>query len=110
MKLSPETILLSLIALDYLTGVLVAISERQLNSTIGRKGIFSKVGIIICVVVCKLIDLLQISEFTPLLPLVSVFFILNECLSILENLNKLNVPIPKPLLSTLKNFKEKCDT
>lgn len=109
MELSSESILLIFILLDYLTGVLVAINEKQLNSSIGRKGIFSKVGILICVVICKLIDMLEIAGFTPLLPLVALFFILNESFSILENLSCLNVPIPKALLSTLKNFKEKSD-
>lgn len=107
MKLSEEAVLLAFILLDYLTGVFVAIYEKQLNSTIGRKGIFTKVGVILCVVLCKLIDMLQISGFTPLLPLVSLFFILNESFSILENLNRLNVPIPEVLTSTLKNFRDK---
>lgn len=107
MKLSEEAVLLAFILLDYLTGVFVAIYEKQLNSTIGRKGIFTKVGVILCIVLCKLIDMLQISGFTPLLPLVSLFFILNESFSILENLDRLNVPIPEVLTSTLKNFRDK---
>ena len=107
MLLSEEAVLLVFVLLDYLTGVLVAIYEKKLNSTIGRKGIFTKVGIILCVVLCKLIDTLQIEGFTPLLPLVSLFFILNESFSILENLSRLNVPIPEVLTSTLTNFREK---
>ena len=107
MLLSEEAVLLAFILLDYLTGVLVAIYEKKLNSTVGRKGIFTKEGIILCVVLCKLIDILQIDGFTPLLPLVSLFFILNESFSILENLSLLNVPIPESLTSTLKNFKKR---
>ena len=107
MKLSEVSILFIFIILDYLTGVCVAIYEKQVNSAIGRKGISNKVGIIICVVVCKLIDTLQIAGFSPILPIVSLFFILNECFSILENLSRLNVPIPEILTSMLKNFQKK---
>lgn len=107
MSLSEVSVLLIFIMLDYLTGVCVAIYEKQVNSAIGRKGIFNKVGIMICVVVCKLIDTLQIAGFSPILPIVTLFFILNECFSILENLNRLNVPIPEVLTATLKNFQKK---
>ncbi|MEY8367080.1 phage holin family protein [Anaerovoracaceae bacterium 41-7] len=109
MNLLEVRVLLIFIFLDYFTGVLVAISEKKLNSTIGRRGIFNKVGVMICVVICKLIDTLQIVGFAPMLPIVALFFILNEVFSILENLNRLNVPIPYALVSTLKNFQEKSD-
>lgn len=109
MSLPEIKILLVFIFLDYLTGVILAISEKQINSTIGRKGIFSKVGILLCVVFCKLIDTLQVSGITPIFPLVTLFFILNESFSILENLGKLNVPIPKILISTLKDLQERED-
>lgn len=107
MNLSEVSILLIFIMLDYLTGVCVAIYEKQVNSAIGRKGIFNKVGIMICIVICRLIDTLQITGFSPILPIVTLFFILNECFSILENLNRLNVPIPEVIISTLKNFQRK---
>lgn len=105
MELTEITILFIFIMLDYLSGVLVAISEKQLNSSIGRKGIFTKFGIIICVIICKLIDLLKINGISPIAPIVTLFFIFNESFSILENLTKLNVPIPEVITSTLKNFK-----
>lgn len=107
MKLSEISILLIFIGLDYLTGVCVAISKKQINSSIGRKGIFTKVGIIICIAVCKLIDMLQITGFSPILPIVTLFFTVNESFSILENLKKLNVPIPSVITSLLKDVQEK---
>ena len=39
MNLLEVRVLLIFIFLDYFTGVLVAISEKKLNSTIGRRGI-----------------------------------------------------------------------
>lgn len=105
MKLSAVSILFILISLDYITGVIVALYEKKANSTIGRKGIFRKVGIIICIFMCELIDLTNLKGFDPLLPMITLFFICNESLSILENLNKLNVPIPSTLANFLKNNK-----
>lgn len=107
MRISEVTLLFIFLFLDYLTGVLVAIMEKKINSTIGRKGIFNKVGILICVILCKMIDLLEIDGLTSLVPLVSFFFVLNESFSILENLSKLNVPVPSFLIASLKEMQEK---
>ena len=107
MRLSEITVLFVYLFLDYLTGVLVAVMEKKVNSAVGIKGIFNKVGIILCVIFCKMIDLLKIEGLSPLVPFVSFFFILNESFSILENLNKLNVPIPSFLISILESIQEK---
>ena len=107
MRISEVTLLFIFLFLDYLTGVLVAIMEKKINSTIGRKGIFNKVGILICVILCNMIDLLEIDGLTSLVQLVSFFFVLNESFSILENLSKLNVPVPSFLISSLKEMQEK---
>ncbi len=105
MNLSATSILLILILLDYLTGVLVAILERKNNSTIGRKGIINKIGIIMCILLCRLIDLSGIIGSEHILPIVSFFFIMNESFSIMENLKQLNVPIPDFLATKLDNLK-----
>lgn len=105
MNLSATSILLILILLDYLTGVLVAILERKINSTIGRKGIINKIGIIMCILLCRLIDLSGIIGSEHILPIVSFFFIMNESFSIMENLKQLNVPIPDFLATKLDNLK-----
>lgn len=107
MHLSNISILFILIFFDYLTGIFSAIYEKKINSNIGRKGILNKVGILVCVTMCKLIDMLHISGLVPILPLVLLFFIINESFSILENLKKLNVPIPDFVMSILNNVKNK---
>jgi len=100
--ITPEfTVLLYIIALDYITGVGVAIFQKKVSSSIGRKGIFQKFGIIICVILCQFLDLLG---NTSLLTIVCLFFIINESFSIIENLGKLNVPIPQILRKTLKSL------
>ena len=106
MNLSSTSILLMLLLLDYLTGVLVAVLEKKISSTIGRKGIINKIGIIMCILLCRLIDLSGIIGSEHILPIVSFFFIMNESFSIMENLKRLNVPIPDFLTTKLDNLKK----
>ncbi|WP_285228579.1 phage holin family protein [Ligilactobacillus salivarius] len=49
-------VLLILMAVDYLTGVLCAISERKLSSEIGFKGIMRKVLILVLVGIAHALD------------------------------------------------------
>lgn len=107
MNFSTVSVLFVMIFLDYVTGIIVAVYEKKINSTIGRNGIFTKFGIMVCVVLCLAIDAIHFEGLTPLAPLVTLFFTLNEAFSILENLRKLNVPIPKFLIETLKEKQKK---
>lgn len=102
-------ILLLLIVIDYLSGVLVALYEKKLRSSIGRKGILRKFGIIMCVVFCILIDSLQISGIPELEDLIILFFTINESISILENLSKIGVPLPGFLKLQFEETKEKIE-
>ena len=69
------------------------------------KGIINKIGIIMCILLCRLIDLSGIIGSEHILPIVSFFFIMNESFSIMENLKQLNVPIPDFLATKLDNLK-----
>ena len=102
-------VLLLLIVIDYLSGVLVALYEKKLRSSVGRKGIFKKFGIIICVVFCILIDTLQISGIPELKTLIILFFTMNESISILENLSKIGVPLPGFLKLQFEDSKGKIE-
>ena len=77
--------LLIFIALDYLTGVIKAIYKKKLNSKLGLKGIFKKLGYIVIVVVATLFDYLIGDNTMAVRSLVIYFFISNEAISILEN-------------------------
>lgn len=105
-NISGISILFYLLLADYITGVCVAFMENKVKSSIGKKGIFEKFGIVMCVFVCSLIDSLGISS-TQIQPLVVLFFIVNESLSIFENLGMLNVPLPKFLTESLQQLEEK---
>lgn len=87
-------VLLVLIVIDYVSAILSAIHNKKISSSIGYKGIIKKFGIIFFVSLSQQIDKLNIYEDNNIRYLVLSFFIINEILSILENLKSLNLPIP----------------
>lgn len=101
-------ILVSLVLLDYLTGVLSAIYQRQLSSSIGFKGIIKKVAIFIVLVMGVRLDILL--ESGDMLRMGIIFFYsANEGISILENLKKMEVTLPSFLMKILEVLKQKAD-
>jgi toxin secretion/phage lysis holin len=89
---------------DYITGVLVAIYQRKLSSSIGYKGIIKKVMMFGIVAVANCVDMAVGAEIVRNITI--VFYISNEGISILENADKMGVPIPEKLRQVLKQFKE----
>ena len=112
-------ILIIFIVFDTLFGILRAIKEKGLNSNIGIDGIIRKVGMIISIVFFYLIDFeanINMIGFIPkelleVLPikevgigiLFNILFIVFEGLSILKNMIKCKLPIPKALQKFLEN-------
>lgn len=98
--------LLILMLVDYLTGVLKGICEKNLSSAIGFRGILRKVFMLAVVCVAFVLETIIGINF-PLRELVVGFFLVNECISILENAAALQIPLPKKLVSTLNHLKNK---
>lgn len=95
--------LFGFITMDYITGLLVAISTRTLSSEIGFKGICKKVFIILLIGIGNLLDI-NLSLGGACRGMLCVFYIANEGISILENGSKLGLPIPKPIQKLLHNM------
>ena len=99
--------------LDYITGFMSSATEWTLSSTKGFKGILKKLVYPIVIVVALLIDyviMLFGSQLDAVLPMTTFFgtlmtlwFIINESISILENAIKLDVKLP----GFFKTFLEK---
>lgn len=96
--------LVTLIVLDYATGIIKAIIIKQLSSDIGFKGLAKKILILIIVAVAVCIETL-IPE-TPIREIVIIFYICNEGISILENASEI-LPIPDKLKSVLLQLRGK---
>ena len=94
--------LIAFVVVDYLTGVLRAIVEKELSSRIGAHGIAKKVAIFLVVGIGHLIDfyLLQ-SDGAPLRTAVIFFYIANEGVSLLENATVIGLPVPNKLKDVL---------
>ena len=103
------TALIAFVVIDYITGVMCAVIDRELNSAVGFRGIFKKIVIFTLVGIAHIMDTQVIGSGSGLRSAVICFYLSNEGLSILENSGKLGLPIPerlKDILAQLHNRKE----
>jgi len=101
--------LLVFVVLDYITGVMVAIYQKKLNSEVGFKGIMKKVFIFLLVGIGNLIDVNVLGTGATFRTAVIFFYLANEGISILENAANLDLPIPEKLVSVLEQIKDQED-
>lgn len=97
---------LSLMAIDYATGLLNAWVKKKIKSSKMREGLAKKFGEL-CVIAIG--ALLSYGFNMPLyiLHFVSIYIIIMELISICENLSLLGVPIPKFIKNSLNDVNEK---
>ena len=100
------TALIAFSVMDYLTGVLNAIVQRQLSSAIGFKGICKKVLIYVLIGAAHLMDAHVLGGSGALRSAVICFYLSNEGISMLENAAKLGLPIPEKLRGILVQLNE----
>jgi len=103
-------VLVALMALDYITGLMVAFQNKELSSSIGFKGLFKKVAELVVVMVAVQIDIATNQGGSYFKNIVCLMFIANEGLSILENTGNLGVPLPEALTKALKQIGNKAET
>lgn len=99
-------ILIACVCLDYLSGVLNAIVHKKLSSKIGAKGICRKLLIFIIIGLSHMIDKLIIGDGDTLQTAITLFYVANEGISVLENAEEIGLPIPKILEDAIKNMKD----
>lgn len=100
--------LIIMIILDYVSGVASAIYNKKLNSQVGLKGILKKFMYLVIVCVSVILDRI-IGNTGAIRTLVIYFFVANDGISILENIGKMGIPLPKKLIDTLEQLKKKGD-
>lgn len=111
----PVIVMIIMMIIDYATGMCAAWMRNELSSKVGAKGIAKKVGYMGLIVVALGLDYLLASGFaavhiTPVCDMwfalmVAVWLIINEMISILENLRKMEVPLPGFLVKALERLK-----
>ena len=103
------TALLIFMVLDYVTGLMCAIADRKLSSSVGFKGICKKVLIIMLVGVAHVVDLHVVGTGDALRSAVVCFYLSNEGVSMLENAAHLGLPVPDKLKGILAQLHGRMD-
>ena len=99
--------LIAFVVIDYLTGVMCAVSDKKLSSAVGFKGICRKVLIFLLVGIANLLDLYVIGTGSVLRTAVIFFYISNEGVSLLENAAHLGLPVPAQMKAVLEQLHER---
>ena len=105
--------LIVFMVLDYITGIMCAIADKQLSSEVGFREICKKVLILMLVGVAHIVDVHVVGTGSALRGAVVCFYLSNEGLSLLENAAHLGLPVPdrlKDILAQLHNREDKNDT
>ena len=100
-------VLIAFVVCDYITGIMRAIIDKKLSSTIGFKGIFRKVLIFALVGIANILDVYVLGQGEVLRTAVIFFYLSNEGISLLENAGYLGLPIPSKLKDILVQLHSK---
>ena len=93
--------LIVFMTIDYVTGLMCAVIDRELSSAVGFRGICKKVLILMLVGVANIIDVHVIGTGSALRGAVICFYMSNEGVSILENAAHIGLPVPDKMKSVL---------
>ena len=106
----PLIILIVVMIIDYISGMAKAWIKAELSSKVGLKGIIKKICYLLVVCVAAVVDWLITSGLQKvginitvnylIGVIVTIWLIINELISILENLSVVGVPLP-PFLSAV---------
>ncbi len=99
--------LVAVITIDYITGVMVAITYHKLSSEVGFHGIFKKILILLLVGLSNVLDMYIIGKGSVIRTAVIFYYVSNEGISILENAARLGLPVPAKLQVVLEQLQEK---
>lgn len=99
--------LIAFVVIDYITGVLCAISDKNLSSEVGFKGICRKVLIFTLVGIGNILDVYVLGGTGVLRTAVIFFYLSNEGVSLLENAAHLGLPIPEKLKEVLEQLHDR---
>lgn len=105
------TVFGAVICIDTLSGMLKAWNLGEYNSKQFRTGLMKKFGYIIGVLLVVQLDLMirKVVGGTSIVfrDATITFFIINEALSVIENLGGMGVEFPKALTNTIKALRDK---
>ena len=101
--------LIAFVVIDYIPGVMCAISDKTLSSEVGFKGICRKVLIFLLVGIGNIIDVQVLGSPGVLRTAVIFFYLSNEGVSLLENAAHLGLPVPDAIKTVLEQLHDRSD-
>ena len=101
--------LITFVVIDYITGVMCAVVDKKLSSSVGFKGICRKVLIFLIVGAAHILDLYVIKTGSILRTAVIFFYISNEGVSLVENSAHLGLPVPKKIKLVLEQLHNRAE-
>lgn len=102
--------LIAFVVVDYATGVMCAIVDKNLSSTVGFKGICRKVIIFLLVGIAHILDSQVIGAGSALRTAIIFFYLSNEGVSLLENATHLGLPVPEKMKDVLKQLHDRAES
>ena len=99
--------LIAFTVIDYITGVMCAVTDKNLSSSVGFKGICRKVLIFTLVGIGNIVDVYVLGQGGVLRTAVIFFYLSNEGVSILEHSAHLGLPIPEKLKEVLEQLHDR---
>ena len=101
--------LIAFVAIDYITGVMCAISDKTLSSEVGFRGICRKVLIFLLVGIGNIIDVQVLGSPGVLRTAVIFFYLSNEGVSLMENAAHLGLPVPDAIKTVLEQLHDRAE-
>ena len=101
--------LIAFVVIDYITGVMCAISDKTLSSEVGFRGICRKVLIFLLVGIGHIVDAQVIGSGGVLRTAVIFFYLSNEGVSLIENAAHLGLPVPDKLKAVLEQLHDRAE-
>ncbi len=115
----PLVVLVAVMLIDWITGLAGASATGKLNSRVGVVGIVKKVCYLALVAVGMVVDYLILSALVSIGislqinycfgMIITIWLIINELISILENLGAVGVPLPGFLQKMIQRLKQTVD-
>ena len=102
--------LLAFVVIDYITGVMCAVADKNLSSEVGFRGICRKVLIFLLVGIANVLDVQVIGTGSVLRTAVIFFYISNEGVSLLENAAHLGLPVPEKIKIILEQLHDRAES
>lgn len=102
-------VLVIFVVLDYITGLMCAVADRKLSSSVGFKGICRKVLIFALVGVGHILDTQVIGSGSVMRTALTFFYLSNEGVSLIENAAHLGLPVPDTLKNVLEQLHDRAE-